>query len=150
MNRRGFLKAMVAPAIILTPGLLMPVRSFGSALSFLQSGTGFTQLSYAAILHGDGFMDDTAGLQAFLDGMPVLYNGKVIQDVLRHGSFLVKSQLEVRRKGPQINNCHFIGKLPQGDSMFNIHEGVFGGSEGCIYNTSAVFPVDRTNQTKEK
>lgn len=32
MNRRGFLGYVVAaPAVILTPGLLMPVRSFGTS-----------------------------------------------------------------------------------------------------------------------
>lgn len=98
MNRRGFLKALAAPAIILTPGLLMPVRSFGSALSFVQGGTGAT-LSYAAILHGDGFHDDTAGLQAFLNGEPVMYRGQLVQDRLSIGTFLISSQVNITKPG---------------------------------------------------
>jgi hypothetical protein len=45
MNRRGFLKAVgvAAPAVILTPGLLMPVRKLWTPdVLFTQSGTGST------------------------------------------------------------------------------------------------------------
>jgi hypothetical protein len=43
MNRRGFLKTVgvAAPAVILTPGLLMPVRKLLTPeVLFTQSGTG--------------------------------------------------------------------------------------------------------------
>jgi hypothetical protein len=80
MNRRGFLKAfgIAAPAIILTPGLLMPVRKILSAeLTFVQSGTGATAATVQAMLKlwGDGIHDDTAALQALVDGREVMFNG---------------------------------------------------------------------------
>jgi hypothetical protein len=127
MNRRGFLKAMVAPAIILTPGLLMPVRAFGSALSFVQSGTGAT-LSYAAILHGDGIRDDTAALQAFLNGEPVMYQGQLVQDRLGVGTFLISRQIDiikpVRR---EMRDCTIIGRLPANDAMLCYHNSYLEG-----------------------
>lgn len=64
MNRRGFLKTLgLAPAVILTPGLLMPVRKLLSIPGY--------------ILYGDGIRDDTAALQAMIEGKDVLFNGLV-------------------------------------------------------------------------
>lgn len=142
MDRRGFLKALVAPAIILTPGLLMPVRSFGSALQFIQSG--FTQLSYAAILHGDGIRDDSAALEAFLNGLPVMYQGRVVQDHLGFGNFLISRQIDItvpsrtvltdstitaRLQPNEACLMYHNSSIPEGEQFFPVHRSVFNRFE---------------------
>ena len=66
MDRRSFLTGLLAaPAVVLTPGLLMPVRAWDESPVFL----------------GDGVHDDTPAIQAALDGKPFSApNGGVIRD----------------------------------------------------------------------
>ena len=136
MNRRGFLKSIlaagVAPAFV-GSSVLMPLTKILSAdgVSFVQSGTGFTQLAYAAILHGDGISDDTAAMQAFVDGLPVLYNGQVVQDRVGYGRFLITREIQIRESNHTlIHDSHIIGKVPQGQCVFRIHaDSVVGAPE---------------------
>lgn len=132
-NRRGFLKAMlalgVAPAVV-GSGILMPVRKVLAAtpaeVAFVESGTGFTQAAYAAVLHGDGIRDDTAGLQAFLNGLPVLYQGRVVQDRIGYGKFLVANTIHVTEQtsGRLIHDSQIIGAGQEGP-LFYYHDSAF-------------------------
>lgn len=69
--------------------------------------------AYAATLYGDGIHDDTKGLQALLDGKPVLVKaeGIVAQQsdgrvVLSCGSFRISDTIYVRAKN-EITHCSF-------------------------------------------
>ena len=72
MNRRGFLGGLLAaPAVIVTPGLLMPVKAWIEPNpDFLRMG--HNPLSEWPQFRGDGIHDDTAAVQAAIDGRPFL------------------------------------------------------------------------------
>lgn len=69
MQRRGFLGAMLAAAVApaaVRAGVLMPVKKVWVPSQEIAAPTG-------PIIWGDGIHDDTAALQAFVDGRPVMH-----------------------------------------------------------------------------
>jgi len=105
MDRRGFLKTigLVAPAVILTPGLLMPVRSI-----FVPP----------LILFGDGLHDDTSALQGLINGRVVTWaDGTPATTLLRGGSYLITRTLHIGKSTTlSAQNARFIGKLQNEES----------------------------------
>lgn len=62
-------------------------------------------------IHGDGKADDTAAIQALLDGTPVMMGGQIIKPVdgnvrLSDGLFRISKTLKVTRSS-YIENCVF-------------------------------------------
>jgi hypothetical protein len=111
MNRRGFLKSMlaagVAPYVVTSAGVLMPVKKILTAtapeIAFIQNGTGATSrtVQEALRLWGDGFHDDTAALQAWMDGKPVIgVNGTLVGRVLFGGQYRVSDTIYMREDQP--------------------------------------------------
>lgn len=89
MNRRGFLKGIlaagIAPYVVTSSGVLMPVRSL--ARSF--PGGLLT-------LYGDGVTDDTAAMQAYMDGKKVVFrDGSAFTGSMRGGIYLVSSSIKL-------------------------------------------------------
>lgn len=128
MNRRSFLKSVlaagVAPAFV-GSSVLMPVAKILSAdgISFLQSGAGASPL----VLWGDGVRDDTAAMQAWLDGLDVVVDryGNPLGRVLFGGTFRISHTLHMGGNqptrelvqntflGPVVNNGPMIRYTPR-------------------------------------
>ncbi len=74
MNRRGFLAGLLAsPAVIITPGLLMPVKAWVDSDILRPEGVlPFDGWEYqdAPTFVGDGVHDDQPAIQAAIDGEP--------------------------------------------------------------------------------
>lgn len=83
MNRRGFLKSMLAAGaasyVVTSAGVLMPVRKLWTPLQ----------------LWGDGIHDDTAALQAWINGEPVIdmRTGASLGRVLIGGEYQVSQTI---------------------------------------------------------
>lgn len=110
MNRRSFLKGVfTVSAVAVVP--MCP--------------------SYAAIpiLHGDGVSDDTAAIQAMVNGLPVMVEGEVVHCIgmdlayLRGGRFLVTDTIHVPLNGHlRISDCTVIlTHFPVGAPVFWMH-----------------------------
>jgi hypothetical protein len=133
MNRRGFLKSMlaagVAPYVVTSAGVLMPVRKIIGAtpeetFAFTQSGSGATARTVqdALRLWGDGIHDDTAALQAWLDGKPVVdIFGLPVGGVLSGGRYRVSKTVYIGPHQPDrlITGNIFEGQVKTGP-MFHI------------------------------
>jgi hypothetical protein len=131
MNRRGFLKSMlaagVAPYVVTSAGVLMPVRKILTAtapeIAFTPSGTGATAMTAqeALRLWGDGIHDDTAALQAWLDGRPVIRgDGSMVGRVLSGGSYRVSETIYMREDQPgrELFGNEFHGPIAADKPMF--------------------------------
>ena len=137
MNRRGFLKSMLATGaasyVVTSAGVLMPVRKLLSAtpeeVAFVQSGTGATArtLQEALRLWGDGIHDDTAALQAFLNGGRVVYRGREVKEVVDGGTFLVTRTIHVTEPTVrQVRNAVIDGGAMSGPGpVLHIHPTAF-------------------------
>ena len=126
MNRRGFLKSIlaagVAPAFV-GSSVLMPVRALLTAtleeVTFLQSGSGAhaRTVQEALRLYGDGVTDDTAAMQAWLNGEPVWGPaGTQMGRVLLGGSYRISNTLWMGGNRPMREMLHntFIGPVKDG------------------------------------
>jgi len=85
-TRRRFLTGLLsAPAVITTPGLLMSVSAW------IEPNGDFLRWGYnQPEFYGDGIHDDTAAVQAALDGKPFISpNGALIRDT--NGSLMFRS-----------------------------------------------------------
>ncbi|MDA8254394.1 MAG: hypothetical protein M0Z99_01935 [Betaproteobacteria bacterium] len=88
LTRRSFIKSMLvaaaAPAIVRAESIMR-----------ITAPRGLIETSNGVLLWGDGVHDDTAGLQAILDGKSVLgaYDGLPVLGNLRYGVFKVTSPL---------------------------------------------------------
>jgi hypothetical protein len=131
MNRRGFLKSMlaagVAPYVVTSAGVLMPVKKILTAtapeIAFVQSGPGATPQTFqeALRLWGDGIHDDTAALQAWLDGSPVIRgDGSMVGRVLYGGSYRVSGTIYMREDQPgrELFGNEFHGPVAADKPMF--------------------------------
>lgn len=118
MNRRGFLQAMLAAAAapaIVKAGSLMPLGRVWA----LSAGGILT-------LVGDGITDDTAALQAFVNGGRVAFaDGTPFTGMLRGGSYLITSTINVTEKAPvTLSDGKIIGRMTNpNDAMIHIHNG---------------------------
>ncbi len=94
MNRRSFLRGLAAPAIV-AAGSLMPVRSI--------------ERFFLPTLYGDGVRDDTAAIQALIDGKPYIKNGLIVDsNVLSGGRFRLSNPIILRENWEaQLTNCSF-------------------------------------------
>ena len=110
MNRRGFLKAMLAsaaaPYVVTNSGVLMPLGRFWTFGG-----------SRILTLCGDGVTDDSAALQAWLDGGTVLRaDGTAMGRVLTGGSYRIGTTIYLRDGQPareMVRNM-FIGPVREG------------------------------------
>lgn len=108
MNRRGFLKSIlaagVAPAFV-GSSVLMPVRKLWTPEQSL-------------MLWGDGIRDDTLALQAWLDGKSVVhaFSGRQVGRVLFGGSYLVTNTLWLTPEQPvrELVSNTFVGRVKDG------------------------------------
>ena len=128
MDRRGFMKSIlaagVAPAFI-GSSILMPVRKLLTP-TFVPSGTGATTMTAQEWLrlHGDGVTDDSAALQAWLDGEPVLGpDGQLLGSVLTGGIYRVGDTIQLGpwQTGKLATGNVFVGPVPKDKPMFYVH-----------------------------
>lgn len=129
MNRRGFLKGIlaagVAPAFV-GSSVLMPVRALLTAtpadVAFVQSGPGATEVTWqsALRLYGDGITDDSAAMQAWLDGKKVLGpDGNVLGAVLIGGNYRIAHTIDIHEGQTlkQILETTMIGPVKDNEPM---------------------------------
>lgn len=145
MNRRSFLKGIlaagVAPYVVTSAGVLMPVRVFAS--------------SRPLVLYGDGMHDDTAALQAVLDGKEVvnLSGLKVLRGegrlLMLPGTYLVSSGLVMNMDaGPiELNRIEARGfsndpiLTVTGSAEASVHVGSMNASGGrAFHDDSSPWP----------
>lgn len=78
------------------------------------------------ILHGDGIHDDTAALQAMIDGKKVIIDGQVLDPTIsdarcRMAKFFITDEIRVRRGGIKavFEECQFLYDFSQHDPADN-------------------------------
>lgn len=132
VDRRGFLKSIlaagVAPYVVTSAGVLMPVKKILAAsaeeVAFLQSGTGAVTktLKDALRLWGDGIHDDTVALQAWIEGRPVLdMRGALLGRVLCGGEYRVSQTIYMKPDYPvrELLGNIFHGPVTDEGPMFH-------------------------------
>lgn len=95
MNRRSFLRGLIAAPAIVAAGSLMPIRSIERFL--------------LPTLWGDGVHDDSAAIQALIDGKPYIKNGLVVgSSLLNGGHYLLNKTIILGASyTAMITNCSF-------------------------------------------
>jgi hypothetical protein len=111
-------------------------RSFlGGALA-LTAAAQLPSALYASVplIYGDGVHDDTAGLQAALDGKPFKVVGKGVYIVdhkgfihLQDGAFKLTDTLHIRRSNVSVMRCAFDATETKGKCVLRVHP----SGEGC-------------------
>lgn len=95
MNRRAFLRGLIAAPAIVAAGSLMPIRSI--------------ERFVLPTLWGDMVHDDSAAIQALVDGKPYIKNGLVVDSSLLNGGqyLLNKGIILGANSTAMITNCSF-------------------------------------------
>lgn len=106
--------------------LSMFAGGFGAASSSAHTPLAMLVPSNAPVIRGDGIHDDTAGLQAWLNGEPfrlagaALAGGFIVGDTLKGGRYLLSSTLigDAMPHRRVMMNCHLDGRnIPAGLGM---------------------------------
>jgi hypothetical protein len=100
MNRRSFLRGLlVVSAATVTAPTIAKIASLSPPMIF-----------------GDGIHDDTAGIQAALDGKPFLCDGLIVSDAngvyFKDGVFRVTRPLVLRRSNIGIHDATLVADHP--------------------------------------
>ena len=84
---------------------------FGAALALVAVPPLRARAATVPVLYGDGIHDDTAGLQALLDGNPVMIDGAVVRRdepaTVMNRTFVISDTLVIRRSYTRLCGCRF-------------------------------------------
>lgn len=89
----------------------------------------------APVLWGDGIHDDTAALQALMDGKPVSVSGSTIiarEGVLDGGSYLLTNTLRISGENILISNARFTLRGKTAKSVIAFHNCKAAVVQNCI------------------